>query len=76
MTNRAQLYQMTRFRHLIFGAAVGLLPVASAAAELQDPAQIRRAIEALVQAQTHELPGRVELARAEVDSHLRLARCP
>jgi flagella basal body P-ring formation protein FlgA len=67
---------MTRFRHLIFGAALGLLPVAIAAAELQDPAQIRRAIEALVQAQTHDLPGRVELARAEVDSHLRLARCP
>lgn len=42
---------------------------------LQDPEALRRQVESFVTAQTQALPGRVELARIDVDSRLRLPAC-
>jgi len=59
----------------LLGIALGLAPSASVSAESEDPDAIRTAIHSFIQAQTRDLPGRVEVARVEVDPHLRLQRC-
>jgi flagella basal body P-ring formation protein FlgA len=51
------------------------MPAFAFAGELQDPAQVRQSIERFVIEQTRDLPGAVELARTDIDTRLRLARC-
>ena len=67
---------MTRFHQLLFGTALGLVAsTAPALADPQNPAEIGRAVDALIHAQTRESPGRIEISRPEIDSHLRLQQC-
>lgn len=65
---------MARFVFLS-GIALGLALSASVVAELQDSTAIRDAVDRFIQAQTRDLPGRVEVGRVDVDPHLRLQRC-
>ena len=69
------LYQMHIGSLLPWLALIAGVVPATVSAQIQDPAEIQRAAEAFVRAQTANLPGRVEVTLAPLDPNLNLTRC-